>query len=180
MTEAPFDDNLTSRADCENLWQRVLTVAINEAFTGEGILGSREHRIREITAARRYVTQYNRDFNEVCSLAGLDPDAVRERMAKQLATAPTPEELIERKALKPAKAPKPAKPAKERSARRLTLNGESRSVTEWAERTGIPASAIYSRLALGWPLERILTTPARFHPTRERSTISLHSTEQHQ
>lgn len=109
MIEAPFDDNLTSRNDCETLWQRVLSVAVNEALTGEGILGPREQRIREIEAARRYFTRFSRDFNEVCSLAGLDPEAVRERMVKQLATAPTPEELIEAKTLKPAKARHPSR-----------------------------------------------------------------------
>jgi hypothetical protein len=43
--------------------------------------------------------------------------------------------------------------------RTATLNGETLCASEWAERTGIPASAIVKRLRRGWSDERALTTP---------------------
>ena len=47
------------------------------------------------------------------------------------------------------------------TTRRLILNGQSRSVAEWAEVTGIPATTLYARLSLGWPVDRVLTTPPK-------------------
>ncbi len=93
MIEMAYDDDLTSRADCENLWQRVLLQAVEDAI--HGVRGSERTvmRARMIRQARAWLTIPNRDFNEVCSLAGLDPEAVREAVTKQLATAPTPEAL---------------------------------------------------------------------------------------
>ena len=41
----------------------------------------------------------------------------------------------------------------------LTLNGESRSATEWAEITGISRTAIKNRLKRGWSVEDALTIP---------------------
>lgn len=41
----------------------------------------------------------------------------------------------------------------------LEFNGEIRLVCEWAELYQMPKQTIYDRLALGWSLERALTTP---------------------
>jgi hypothetical protein len=38
----------------------------------------------------------------------------------------------------------------------LTVNGETRTVVEWARLTGIPSDTIYRRLHEGWPNETIL------------------------
>jgi hypothetical protein len=44
----------------------------------------------------------------------------------------------------------------------VTFNGETLTRRQWAARLGIGASALSTRLnALGWPLERALTTPAQ-------------------
>jgi hypothetical protein len=43
----------------------------------------------------------------------------------------------------------------------MTLNGQTRPVTEWAVITGIPYQTIRSRLNLGWSHEKALTTPTR-------------------
>lgn len=48
-----------------------------------------------------------------------------------------------------------------RSNRHLTHAGETLTVAEWAERTGIGSGLIFHRIKSGWPVERILTTPAR-------------------
>lgn len=48
-----------------------------------------------------------------------------------------------------------------RSNRRLTLNGKTQTVTQWADELGMNREAIYSRLADGWDDEKALTTPIR-------------------
>ena len=57
-----------------------------------------------------------------------------------------------------------------RTNRLLTHDGATAPVVVWAERTGIPATAIYARLDLGWDPTRILTTPPRNDRRRERAT----------
>lgn len=43
----------------------------------------------------------------------------------------------------------------------LTHNGETMSVTEWAERLGVRRHALFARLQAGWSAEKTLTTPVR-------------------
>ena len=53
-----------------------------------------------------------------------------------------------------------------RNNRRLTYNGETRTVPEWARITGIPVTIIYNRMNYGWPTERILTEKPRIYTRR--------------
>lgn len=46
-----------------------------------------------------------------------------------------------------------------RSLRYVTYAGETKSVGEWAEETGIPYFTLIRRLDRGWTPERALTTP---------------------
>jgi lambda repressor-like predicted transcriptional regulator len=39
----------------------------------------------------------------------------------------------------------------------LTFNGQTKSITEWANELGISQSALSNRLSRGWPLERALS-----------------------
>jgi hypothetical protein len=49
-----------------------------------------------------------------------------------------------------------------RRNRRVTHNGETLTLAEWEERTGIPQSRIWNRmLEMGWTPEEALTTPVR-------------------
>ncbi len=48
-----------------------------------------------------------------------------------------------------------------RSNKRLTFNGVTLNVTQWAEKLGIPRNTIFNRLRLGWSVEQILTIPKR-------------------
>lgn len=48
-----------------------------------------------------------------------------------------------------------------RSNRRISHQGETLTLVEWAERTGIRWDTIMKRLDAGWPAARALTTPAR-------------------
>lgn len=88
-----YDDDLGAIEGRENLWRTVLMTAVKEALTGEGVTGTLVQRIRQIESARRYISDYGRDFREVCSLAGLDPEAVHDAVTRQLETAPTPKHL---------------------------------------------------------------------------------------
>lgn len=47
-----------------------------------------------------------------------------------------------------------------RNNRRMTFDGKTLCVSEWAEVTGISESAIRKRLRLKWPVAKILTTPS--------------------
>ena len=78
------------------LWCEVLALAISDAL--DGIRGAHRDRllkVRAIEAARRYIIEPNHDFNFVCTNAGLEPEVVRARLAKQIADAPTPEQIVE-------------------------------------------------------------------------------------
>lgn len=44
---------------------------------------------------------------------------------------------------------------------RLTYDGETLPLTEWASRTGVAYGTLKSRIRLGWPVQRILTAPKR-------------------
>ena len=41
----------------------------------------------------------------------------------------------------------------------LTYNGETKTVAEWARKTGLPYNVLTRRISLGWTTERALTTP---------------------
>ncbi len=44
-------------------------------------------------------------------------------------------------------------------AKRYSYNGESLTLKEWAERTGVTVNTLRGRLARGWSLRETLTTP---------------------
>lgn len=48
-----------------------------------------------------------------------------------------------------------------RNNRRITFNGETNTMAQWADITGISYSAIQHRLDRGWPIEEVLTRPTR-------------------
>lgn len=132
----------------QNLWMEVLHTAVDDAVNGVRAVGANtEDRIRKTVKARRYLTVPNDDFDMVCLLAGLDPEAVRERIKATLAEAPTPNELF-----KGAKVSKGTKP--------ITFKGVTDSISGWSRRLGVDQSTLSTRLKKGWPLERALT-PAR-------------------
>lgn len=49
-------------------------------------------------------------------------------------------------------------------ARRITHNGETLGLPDWAIRTGISTRTLHTRLRRGWPVEKALTTPVRGRP----------------
>lgn len=54
-------------------------------------------------------------------------------------------------------------------ARTVEFRGESLTLNQWAERTGIPDNTIAARLKMGWSVEKTLTTPVRKMSPRKRT-----------
>ena len=48
-----------------------------------------------------------------------------------------------------------------RSSHFITYDGLTLTVTQWENKLGFPNHTVHSRLRLGWPIEKILTTPVR-------------------
>ncbi len=158
MPSEAFDinDDLSAVGARENLWRAVLLNTIEEAVHGAVVgVGEAKERIKLITAAREYLAKPSRDFDPVCSLAGLEPDAVRERAVRLINEAPSPEALAttSRRTVK-ADAAKPG--PKPRIMKTFEYQGLNLTISEWAERTGVKASLIRSRLAYGWSISRAL------------------------
>lgn len=87
-----YDDTLAQPTTLTNLWRTVLMSAIEDAIHGP-LFGNYKVKLREIHAAREYIIKPNKDFDEVCTLADLDPVAVRERVIRLIEKAPPPEFL---------------------------------------------------------------------------------------
>lgn len=45
----------------------------------------------------------------------------------------------------------------------ITFNGKTQCITDWAEETGINKRTFYTRVRLGWSIEKIFNTPVRRH-----------------
>lgn len=142
----------------KDLWQEVLLLAIQDALHGvPGGFGNRDTRLRMTEDARNYLTTPSADLAEVCTLVGLDMHSVIERMRKQIAAAPIPEELI---GIPEPKTPGPRRVAPNKNGRKprlITFNGETLTINEWAERLNIPPDTIRSRLKNGSSIEEVLS-----------------------
>lgn len=55
-----------------------------------------------------------------------------------------------------------------RSNLRITYQGQTMTVEEWAERMGLPAPTIRKRLRLGWEVKRALTTPITLNKSHRK------------
>ena len=126
-----------------SLWASVISQAIADATAGSDF---HLFPIDERTRARTWLTVPNRDFDQVCALAGVEPCKVRAFAAKMIAEAE-------------AKASVPVAPRKPRlSARRIEFNGEVKTIHQWSKDTGLSEGNIRNRLKLGWTVEEALST----------------------
>lgn len=129
------------------LWCEVLTQAINDALTGipASSMPDRRKRLKAIEDARAYI--YTRDFDIVCSLAGVDSDGARDRLVKLIADAPTPEELLD---------------AGNPRVQKFTALGRSETFAGWSKITGLATYVLRHRAAdPSWTPERVVTEPLR-------------------
>lgn len=94
MTPERFADDEGTMLGEQQLWQAVLAQTIAEATTGRVVGETGPQRMRLVSQARDYLTKPNPDFDIVCSLAGLEPDAVRESAQRVIAAAPSVEQLV--------------------------------------------------------------------------------------
>lgn len=54
------------------------------------------------------------------------------------------------------------------TARYYTINGKTRTLTQWCEMYGIPAHVVVHRIEAGWDVERAITEPRR---TQKKKTV---------
>jgi hypothetical protein len=54
-----------------------------------------------------------------------------------------------------------------RSNTHLVFRGERKTVTQWADETGISRETLYKRLTNGWDAEKTLTTPTRKYTKKQ-------------
>lgn len=57
----------------------------------------------------------------------------------------------------------------QRHVKKITFNGKTLTISEWAEETGFPYTALNMRSFMKWPIERMLTEPIRTWPSRMKS-----------
>ncbi|MEH2517549.1 hypothetical protein V1279_003122 [Bradyrhizobium sp. AZCC 1610] len=98
---------MISSEDERQLWCAVIAQAIDDAICA---VGKSRRRNMEIMGARDWLTKPNRDFAEVCRLAGYEPDRIRAQVSKRI------DQVL------PLDCPAPPKPRKPRRSRRSTTN----------------------------------------------------------
>ncbi|WP_460273911.1 hypothetical protein [Celeribacter sp. ULVN23_4] len=145
-----------------DLWTAVLLLAVEDATIGIGgeSASSRQTKLRMIEEARTFLTTKSEDLQIVCDGAGLDIAEVVEHMRKRIGEAPPAEELLGGVAKRKAKIAARSREREQKPKRTpatYTHNGETLTLTEWSERTGIKAMTIYSRFNSGWPLAEALS-----------------------
>ncbi len=134
-----------------DLWQAVLMAQIENAISASHI-GSRDDTKVRTAEARHYLTTPSKDLETVCSLAGVDMEALIDRMQKRLADL-APVEIVPLRMGRKRADPK--------NARRIEYNGQCRTVAEWSDISGIPLKALHARITNGWEIADALTTSVR-------------------
>lgn len=66
-----------------------------------------------------------------------------------------------------------------RNSRIVTFNGQSLTISEWAEKLTIPSAVLYKRIAIhGWTIDRAMTQPLKKQPKRTKNPPRQTSTAQ--
>ncbi|MFC3058811.1 hypothetical protein [Paenirhodobacter populi] len=161
-----------------DLWCAVLLSAVDDALLGPS---SRDPAHRALQAqiiehARSYLTTPSKDLSTVCSLAGIDMPCLIDRMRVQIAQAPSVDELLgqKRKTSLNAITKKPKPPKPKRTAETYTYNGETLTIRQWSEKTGIRCDTIRGRINRGWPIGEAVTMTKQ--EAAERESIRRHKT----
>lgn len=59
----------------------------------------------------------------------------------------------------------------------LTIDGETRTITQWSEETGVSRQAIRERLRLGWePVYAVFAEPRKYHLKKKRKRARVQTT----
>ncbi|MHA6692044.1 hypothetical protein [Devosia sp. A449] len=146
-----------------DLWCAVIELAIQDAIKPAS--SGAVEKYRDQRDALAWLQPGNRDFEQACFLAELDPDAVYEGFRRHsgmivLLKDPTPArppKTVRQAASTPARNRKPVTAPKSPTV--YTLGGVTMTAAQWAAQAGVTANAMRSRLRNGWPLEKALTAP---------------------
>ena len=129
------------------LWQSVLLRAVEDAFSEPPKGSANAGRRHEILDARAYLTRPSKDLWHVCSLAGVDMEALTDRMRKRIADASQPNT---------SEIANPDRPRISRLAKRYEFEGQRMTLKQLSEMSGVSAGLIGSRLRKKWPIEAAL------------------------
>ena len=145
------------------LWREVLLRQIDDALYGAAGIRSTADRIRAIEDARALLSKPSPQLDHICALADIDPSAVVTRIGARIADAPTPAELAAETKARRDTILQRTKPTKAKLVkykdRQITFKGETLTMQQWSERTGLTVAQIASRLRSDWTVERALTQP---------------------
>ena len=177
----------------KRLWAAVILQALDDAtgaIVSEGAANNGNIRRR----ARNWFTKGGKDFKEVCALAGMEHDRVRQAALHKIEEVGDGEikkraetiilngeritirELAARIGVSKSALHHRVKsgmtgdaltaPAVERKPVEITHNGETHTADEWSKITGIRAKTIRQRLKDGWTTQEALTPGRRVRPAK--------------
>ena len=132
-----------------NLWQEVLLRVIMDARLDPSSWPVPKNIYEDTAEARAYLSAPSKDLAAVCAMAGMDMDALLDRMRKRLAEAPS---LIFDEDAPGQKRPRMQDRLIEHAGRCLTQ-------ARWSEVTGLPQNVIRKRLHKGWTVADALAVP---------------------
>lgn len=128
-----------------DLWLAVLQQAVADATSPAGPEESRRNIQRE---ALQWLKPGNADFQEVCYLADVDPDAFYEGFCRAYPDIKLFGEYSKRFHVKVS------------MKHKYVAFDQALTLDEWSEKSGIKVGTLASRLRQGWSIEVALTTPA--------------------
>ena len=134
------------------LWLEVLNRAVLDARLEPESVAMTPRQALEVRDARTYLTTPSKDLAALCAMAGVDMEALIERMTLRIAGAGDQVTL------------KKAEPHKGRGQVRSVLyefDGKHLTVKQLSELTGVAKHLIYSRLQAGLTLEAALNPVKR-------------------
>ena len=129
--------------ECRAIYLAMIAHALRDATGTIGPALTRSDR----DDAREWLTRRSHDLNEFCLLAGVEMDQIIALAKIKIAAHIEGVEL-----------PKAKRPAKPSRAKVYTYNGQTMSIAQWSEVTGIHKATLRSRIDhLGWTFEQAIT-----------------------
>jgi hypothetical protein len=148
MRDDMRDDIRADMKADKRLWSAVILQALDDATMPAWAQEPNSRKLSR-TQAREWLTKPNRDFDFVCGAAGVEPWQIRAKAAQLIQDADA--------GIKRPKQEKVTKPQQQLAV--YTYKGETLTLKEWSQRTGIIYSTLTGRVLSGWSIERALTAP---------------------